>query len=72
MEKNAIKRIVNKDIKEINKQNLKSLGIYIEFNEDNLLEAKAMIIGPEGSLYEGGYLFFNIKTSALNVSLEIV
>jgi len=61
MEKNALKRIINKDIKEIEKQNLKSLGIYIEFNEDNLLEAKAMIIGPEGSLYEGGYLFFNIK-----------
>ena len=61
MEKNALKRLINKDIKEIEKQNLKSLGIYIIFNEYNLLEAKAMIIGPEGSLYEGGYLFFNIK-----------
>ena len=25
-----------------------------------MLEAYAMIIGPKGTLYEGGYLFFNI------------
>ena len=61
MEKSAIKRIVNKDMKEIQKQNLNSLGIYIEFNEDNILEAKAMIVGPKDSLYEGGFLFFNVK-----------
>lgn len=61
MEKNAIKRILNKDMKEIEKQNLKSLGIYIYFNEDNLLNAKAMIVGPKDSLYEGGFLFFNIN-----------
>lgn len=60
MEKTAIKRIINKDIKEIEKQNLKSLGIYIVFNENNVLNAQAMIVGPEGSLYEGGFLFFNI------------
>ena len=61
MEKNAIKRIINKDIKELNKLNLNSLGIYIEFNEENLLEAKAMIVGPKDSLYEGGFLLFNIN-----------
>ena len=61
MEKNAIKRILNKDIKEISNQNLNSLGIYIQFNEDNFLEAKAMIVGPKDSLYEGGFLFFNIN-----------
>ena len=61
MDKNAIKRILNKDMKEIEKQNLKSLGIYIVFNEDNLLNAKAMIVGPKDSLYEGGFLFFNIN-----------
>jgi ubiquitin-protein ligase len=61
MEKNAIKRIINKDIKEFNSNNLNSLGIYIEFNENNFLEAKAMIIGPKDSLYEGGFLFFNIN-----------
>tara|TARA_B100000575_G_scaffold75311_1_gene58784 strand:+ start:378 stop:1082 length:705 start_codon:yes stop_codon:yes gene_type:complete len=57
----AIKRILNKDIKEIEKQNLKSLGIYIHFNEENFLEAKAMVVGPKDTLYEGGFLFFNIK-----------
>jgi ubiquitin-protein ligase len=60
MDKNAIKRIINKDMKEIEKQNLNSLGIYIDFNEENILEAKAMIVGPKDSLYEGGFLFFNI------------
>ena len=60
MEKNAIKRILNKDIKEISNQKLNSLGIYIQFDEDNFLNAKAMIVGPKDSLYEGGFLFFNI------------
>ena len=60
MEKNAIKRILNKDIKEISNQNLNSLGIYIQFNEDNFLDARAMIVGPKDSLYEGAFLFFNI------------
>lgn len=59
-EKNALKRIINKDIKEIINKNLNSHGIYIHFDEDNMLKAKAMIIGPKDSLYEGGFLFFNI------------
>ena len=61
MDKQAIKRILNKDMKEIQKQNLNSLGIYIDFNEEDILEAKAMIVGPKDSLYEGGFLFFNIR-----------
>ena len=61
MDKHAIKRILNKDMKEIQKQNLNSLGIYIDFNEEDILEAKAMIVGPKDSLYEGGFLFFNIR-----------
>ena len=60
MTTNAIKRIITKDIKEINKNKLNEQGIFIEFNEDNILEAKAMIIGPEDSVYEGGILFFKI------------
>ena len=59
--KKALKRIINKDIKEIKSQNLNSLGIYIEFDESDMLQAKAMIVGPEDSLYEGGFLFFNIR-----------
>ena len=56
----AIKRILNKDIKSIEHYKLNDHGIYIEFNEENMLEAHAMIIGPKNTLYEGGYLFFNI------------
>ena len=61
MDKQAIKRILNKDMKEIQKQNLNSLGIYIEFNEEDFFKARAMIVGPTDSLYEGGFLLFNIQ-----------
>lgn len=56
----ALKRILNKDIREIENQKLNDLGIYINFDEENMLQAKAMITGPKGSLYENGFLFFNI------------
>jgi len=56
----AVKRILNKDFKSIEYNKLNEHGIYIEFNEENIMEARAMIIGPKDSLYEGGYLFFNI------------
>lgn len=58
--KNAIQRIVNKDMKEIQKNNLSDMGIFIHFDEENILKAKAMIIGPEDSPYENGILFFDI------------
>lgn len=57
----AIRRIVNKDIKSIEHNKLNESGIYIEFNEDNMLSARAMIIGPKDSIYEGGFLFFFIE-----------
>ena len=58
---NALKRIINKDVKEISNQKLNSHGIYVQFDEDNMLQAKAMIVGPKDSLYEGSFLFFHIK-----------
>lgn len=61
MSKDAIKRIVNKDLKEIHKMELDKLGIHIEFNEDNMLKAKAIIIGPEDTPYENGLLYFIIE-----------
>lgn len=60
MSNTTIKRIINKDIKEIEKNKLNDLGIYIYFDENNMLEAKAMIVGPRGTHYEGGILFFKI------------
>lgn len=56
----ALKRILKKDIKEIKNQQLNDLGIYVKFDEENMLKATAMITGPKGSLYEHGFLFFNI------------
>ena len=44
MAKNAIKRILQKDMKSIEDQQLNSLGIYVSFNEENIREAKALII----------------------------
>lgn len=57
----AIKRIINKDIKSIEHNKLNEQGIYIEFNDENMLSARAMIIGPKDSIYEGGFLFFYIN-----------
>ena len=57
----AIKRVVNKDIKSIEHNKLNDQGIYIEFDEQDMLSARAMIIGPKDSIYEGGFLFFYIK-----------
>ena len=60
MSANAIKRILNKDLKEIQKMNLKELGIHIIFNEENMLNAKAVIIGPKDTPFSNGILFFHI------------
>jgi len=56
----AIKRIVTKDIRSIQKQQLNDMGIYIHFNEENMLEAWAMIIAPDNSIYQNGVLYFKI------------
>jgi ubiquitin-protein ligase len=56
----ALKRILNKDMKAIQTMDLNSQGIFIEFNEENMFEAKAMIMGPKDSLYFGGCLLFTI------------
>jgi len=61
MSKEAVRRIVNKDLKEIHKMELDKLGIHIEFNEDNMLKARAIIIGPEDTPYENGLLYFIIE-----------
>ena len=52
MSKDVIKRIINKDLKEIQNMKLNDLGIHIEFDEDNMLKARAIIFGPEDTPYE--------------------
>ena len=59
--KKVIKRIINKDLRSINENNLNEKGIYIEFNEENMLQATAMVIGPKDTIYENGILFFDIE-----------
>lgn len=61
MSKNALKRIMQKDIPSIHKHKLNDMGIYIEFNEENMMEAVAMIKGPQDSVYKNGILFFKIQ-----------
>jgi len=56
----AIRRIMKIDMKSIQKKDLNELGIHVEFKEENMLDAVAMIIGPEGSVYHNGVLFFRI------------
>lgn len=56
-----MKRIVNKDMKEINKMNLSELGIHVNFNEENIMKASAIIIGPKDTPYENGILYFIIE-----------
>jgi len=56
--KKAIQRILNKDMKEL--KTLDNTGIYISFDEENIMKAKAMIIGPTETPFENGVLFFYI------------
>ena len=58
----AIKRICNIDIKRYNseKEILNKSGIFAYFNEDDIMNCKAMIIGPEDTPYSHGLLFFDI------------
>ncbi len=54
----VIKRIANIDMKKID--DLKKSGIYLEFDEDNIFNARAIIFGPEDTIYNGAILYFNI------------
>ena len=58
--KKTIKRITNIDMKRVSESNLHEHGIHIEFDENDITKAKAMVIGPKDTLYEGGYLFFSV------------
>jgi ubiquitin-conjugating enzyme E2 O len=61
MAKEALKRIMNKDMKEIRKMELSELGIHIHFNEENMMKAVAIIVGPKDTPYENGILYFLIE-----------
>ena len=54
----TIKRLLL-DVKQIIKNPLTDNGIHYVHDEENILKGYAMIIGPEGTPYFGGYYFFD-------------
>ena len=56
----AIKRICS-DIKDLTRDPLDKEGIFHNYDEDNITEARIMIIGPEDTPYENGFYFFHFK-----------
>ena len=58
--KETISRLL-KDIKDMVSSSLEDeYGIYYRHSDDNILKAYVLIVGPEDSLYFGGYYFFVI------------
>ena len=55
----ATKRI-GKDIRCFKEGNYEKQGIYCHFNDDNIFNVKAMIIGPSGCPYHNGYYLFDL------------
>ena len=60
MSQKSAKRILN-DIKQYKNSNLRDNGIYVLFNEENIHNCKAMIVGPSDTPYAYGYYFFDIN-----------
>jgi ubiquitin-protein ligase len=57
----AKKRIMA-DMRNIKKNDeLNKCGIHVKFNEDNIYNAQAMILGPSDTPYEKGFYFFDIN-----------
>ena len=56
----AIKRI-QQDIITIQKDDIRNQGIYYEYDESDISEGTALIVGPSDTPYEGGFYFFSIK-----------
>ena len=57
--KETMERLL-KDIKDIFTSSLDKDGIYYKHSDTNILKAYVMIVGPQDSLYFGGYYFFEI------------
>ena len=55
----AVKRIL-RDVSSITRSPLESQGIYYVHDANDILRGLAMIVGPAGTVYQGGYYFFEI------------
>jgi ubiquitin-protein ligase len=58
--KETINRLL-KDVRQILKNPLTDNGIYYVHDEEDMLKGNAMIVGPEGTPYFGGYYFFEFN-----------
>lgn len=56
----SAKRLIS-DIKTIIKNPLEKQGIYYKHDETDMLKGYAMIIGPQDSVYENGFYFFEFN-----------
>lgn len=56
----AVKRI-QADITNINSDDMKRQGLYYSHDEADITQGTALIIGPGGTPYEGGFYFFSVK-----------
>lgn len=60
VETNTLRRIIS-DVRDIKKNPLTSHGIYYEHDETDMMQGKALIIGPAGTPYADGFYLFAIK-----------
>ena len=58
--KDSIQRLL-RDVKHILQHPLTDNGIYYKHDEEDMLKGYAMIVGPSGTPYFGGYYFFQLK-----------
>lgn len=59
----AVQRIMKKDFPSVNNDDMKSNGIYYFPEQSTVMKGLALIIGPGGTPYEGGYWFFSVQFS---------
>ena len=57
----AVQRIMRKDLPSVQNDDMKSNGIYYFPDETSVLKGLALIIGPEGTPYHGGFWFFSVE-----------
>ena len=55
-----IKRIINKDLKMVRDLKLEDQGIYLHYDDNNILNMTAYIFAPNDSIYSYGILTFEI------------
>ena len=57
----AVQRIMKKDMPSVMNDDMKSNGIYYFPDDKSIMKGLALIIGPGGTPYEGGYWFFSVQ-----------